>query len=100
MLCVFCQKKGISPPHNHTIRDFSKKNSPIICPQLLNTRCTYCKKVGHTKHYCQLLEKKNDMVVSQSNNKRSNDNYTKENFKSQKIGIMTARMAAMEMNIE
>lgn len=100
MLCVFCQKKGISPPHNHTIRDFSKKNSPIICPQLLNTTCTYCKKVGHTKQYCQLLEKKNDMVVSQSNNKRSNDNYTKEDFKSQKIGIMTSKIAAMEMNIE
>ena len=98
-LCVFCTKKGIPGPHNHTIRDFSKKNHPIICPQLLYTTCTYCKKQGHTKNYCQLLQKKNVMDTSLSN-KRSNgiDSSKEINTKSQKIGMLSAAFAGIDMD--
>ena len=56
--CLFCEKKGIKPPHDHTIRDFKKKDRPIICPELLKNKCTYCHEIGHTKYYCQKLKEK------------------------------------------
>tara|TARA_Y100001980_G_C14257446_1_gene100212 strand:- start:65 stop:520 length:456 start_codon:yes stop_codon:yes gene_type:complete len=56
----------ITGPHDHTVRDFSKKNSPIICPILLATECTYCHELGHTKNFCRKLKDKKRM---------SNDNY-------------------------
>jgi hypothetical protein len=62
--CIFCTNKGIFPPHNHTIRDFSKKDKPIICPELLRSTCTYCKNLGHTKKYCPILKQKTAMISS------------------------------------
>lgn len=56
--CLFCENKGIKAPHDHTVKDFKKKEQPIICPELLKNKCTYCHKSGHTKYYCQKLKKK------------------------------------------
>ena len=56
--CLFCENKGIKFPHDHTVRDFKKKDKPIICPELLKNRCTYCHMIGHTKHYCEKLKQK------------------------------------------
>ena len=58
MMCSFCSNKGIIEPHNHTIRDFTKKGSPIMCPQLLHIQCKYCKEKGHTVKYCKILKEK------------------------------------------
>ena len=58
MMCSFCSNKGIVEPHNHTIRDFTKKGSPIMCPQLLRIQCNYCKEKGHTVKYCKILKEK------------------------------------------
>jgi len=49
----------VPQPHNHTIRDFSKPDSPLSCPTLLATECSYCHKVGHTKNYCKTLNDRN-----------------------------------------
>tara|TARA_Y100000389_G_scaffold196211_1_gene228775 strand:- start:77 stop:496 length:420 start_codon:yes stop_codon:yes gene_type:complete len=98
-VCIFCSNKGIPLPHNHTIRDFSKKSNPIICPQLLNITCNYCKKKGHTKNYCHLLEQKNKIDKAIPNYKRlgfKNDleiNPTKM----PKLGILTSAFGAMDM---
>tara|TARA_R110002074_G_scaffold358358_1_gene530680 strand:+ start:102 stop:611 length:510 start_codon:yes stop_codon:yes gene_type:complete len=58
MMCTFCRNKGIIPPHDHTIRDFTKKGSPIMCPELLTLQCKYCKEKGHTVNYCKILKEK------------------------------------------
>lgn len=57
--CLFCENKGIKGPHNHNLRDFKKKDKPIICPELLKNQCTYCRLNGHTKFYCEKLKQKN-----------------------------------------
>ena len=56
--CSFCSNKGIPGPHDHSIRDFTKNNYPIICPQLLAIECGYCHENGHTVSYCLNLKKK------------------------------------------
>ena len=56
--CLFCENKGIKSPHDHTVRDFKKKDKPIICPELLKNKCTYCHMIGHTKYYCEKLKQK------------------------------------------
>ena len=65
--CNFCTQLGISPPHNHTVRDYKLSNKPITCPNLLNINCTYCKQKGHTKNYCSILNKKNSECPSPIN---------------------------------
>ena len=52
MLCTFCHNKGIPPPHNHSVRHWILPNKPIICPELLSTKCSTCNLMGHTKLYC------------------------------------------------
>jgi len=56
--CSFCSKKNIPGPHGHSIRDFTKKNQPITCPQLLSISCGYCHEKGHTVKYCHVLKDK------------------------------------------
>ena len=56
--CLFCENKGLKSPHDHTVRDFKKKDKPIICPELLKNKCTYCHANGHTKYYCEKLKQK------------------------------------------
>ena len=55
---MFCLNQNIPGPHDHTIRNFTIKGSPIMCPKLLSTECRYCHEVGHTKIYCQKLKDK------------------------------------------
>lgn len=76
--CLFCENKGIKSPHDHTIRDFSKKDKPIICPELLKNKCTYCHSLGHTKFYCDKLKIKNTKKLCRitsikNTNKRERD---------------------------
>lgn len=54
MVCTFCKNKGIPTPHNHTVRNWTLVDKPIICPTLLATECTYCKTKGHTRQYCPI----------------------------------------------
>jgi len=42
------------------IRDFTQKNNPITCPNLLDIECGYCHDKGHTTKYCQVLKAKKD----------------------------------------
>jgi hypothetical protein len=54
MVCTFCKNKGIPSPHNHTVRNWTLSDKPVICPVLLATECTYCKTKGHTRQYCPI----------------------------------------------
>ena len=69
MLCTFCKNKGIPGPHNHTVRNWTLPEKPIICPHLLSTKCTFCNNIGHTKQYCSI--KKSIDRYSQLTNKRA-----------------------------
>ena len=72
MVCTFCKNKGIPPPHNHTVRNWTLPDKPIICPHLLSTHCTFCKTLGHTKQYCP---------IPHALIKYSNDNNQENNLK-------------------
>ena len=59
--CTFCMNMQIAGPHDHIVRDFTKKNSPVTCPILLATECAYCRELGHTKNFCIKLKDKKQM---------------------------------------
>jgi hypothetical protein len=88
MVCTFCKNKGILPPHNHTVRNWTLPDKPIICPQLLATQCTFCKINGHTKQYCPIRRtikhsNKNE-INSEDNLKRQLENIDVSSNKVQK----------------
>lgn len=92
MVCTFCRNKGIPTPHNHTVRNWTLPDKPIICPELLNSQCTYCKTNGHTRQYCPIRNviKSVNKDISMNDNpnlKRFNDNNSnnKVNTKHQKL---------------
>ena len=65
MLCTFCHNKGIPPPHTHSVRHWILPNKPIICPELLSTKCSTCNLMGHTKLYCpNKIEKRETMETT------------------------------------
>jgi len=39
-------------PTNHYLRKTRDPDSPVICPELLKTKCSECGAKGHTKFYC------------------------------------------------
>jgi hypothetical protein len=89
--CTFCKNKGIQKNHNHTVRNFTLPDKPIICPVLLSTKCTFCKTLGHTRQYCpiRIAINNNSYTISNSNInnlKRSNQtSITELSNKLQKI---------------
>ena len=74
MVCTFCKNKGILPPHNHTVRNWTLPEKPIICPQLLATECTFCKSIGHTKQYCPFRHS----IIKYSNTESVENNLKRE----------------------
>jgi hypothetical protein len=70
MICTFCHNKGIPAPHNHTVRHWTMPNRPIICPELLSTKCVNCSLMGHTVLYCPT--KKSNQTDDEKNNKKRN----------------------------
>ena len=115
--CIFCFNKGIPPPHNHTIRDFTKKGSPICCPQLLANVCSFCNLKGHTHNYCKLFKAnkpKEFNKIKKQSEKQSEYSLKKRSYnpnsrdmsmissekKQQKIGLFVAEFGAMEISNE
>jgi hypothetical protein len=48
-LCKVCVHAGLSDELcNHPI----KRNGNVCCPTLLNNICSYCRKKGHTRKFC------------------------------------------------
>jgi hypothetical protein len=74
MICTFCHNKGIPAPHNHTVRHWTMPNRPIICPELLSTKCVNCNLMGHTVLYCPTKKS------NQTNNNDDEKNNKKRNF--------------------
>jgi len=84
MICTFCHNKGIPAPHNHTVRHWTMPNRPIICPELLSTKCINCNLMGHTVLYCPI--KKSNQPNPSNPNKRGLETQYEENYsKYQKI---------------
>lgn len=80
MVCTFCKNKGIPTPHNHTVRNWTLSDKPVICPVLLATECTYCKTNGHTRQYCPIRNTikniiNNNTTDGDCNLKRLNNNH-------------------------
>ena len=125
MMCSFCSNKGIVEPHNHTIRDFTKKGSPIMCPQLMRLQCNYCKEKGHTVKYCKVLKekkvnrqsplsiinpKKHSLIVDSdgfieikktcvNGDSVKNENIMTQNIKKiQKVNILSSMFAALDVD--
>jgi Pyruvate/2-oxoacid:ferredoxin oxidoreductase delta subunit len=69
MICTFCHNKGIPAPHNHTVRHWTMPNRPIICPELLSTKCINCNLMGHTVLYCPT--KKSNQTDDEKHKKRN-----------------------------
>ncbi len=72
MVCTFCKNKGIPTPHNHTVRNWTLSDKPVICPVLLATECTYCKTKGHTRQYCPIR----NTIKNINNDNNSTDDST------------------------
>ena len=72
MTCSFCANKKRPGPHGHSIRDFTKIDKPITCPELLSIDCGYCHEKGHTVKYCGVLKSK------KLSNKTTYSTYIKE----------------------
>lgn len=50
--CKFCYNSG-APKHvfkSHYTKD--KNTNEVLCPQILNSKCQYCHKIGHQKTHC------------------------------------------------
>jgi len=39
-------------PTDHFLRESRDPSSPIVCPELKNTQCQLCFKMGHTRSHC------------------------------------------------
>jgi len=72
MVCTFCKNKRIPTPHNHTVRNWTLSDKPVICPVLLATECTYCKTKGHTRQYCPIR----NTIKNINNDNNSTDDST------------------------
>ncbi len=55
MYCVFCKNHG-KDFKSHNLKN---KEGIVICPEILNIECRYCREKGHTKNYCVVLQEKN-----------------------------------------
>jgi hypothetical protein len=55
-VCSFCKSLNDpleASPFGHWLRESPDPASPITCPILRWTECTYCSEYGHTKKYCK-----------------------------------------------
>ena len=52
--CRFCFDNKIAGPHDHFLRKTKDPNSEVTCPALLNIQCQKCFNYGHTKGYCKI----------------------------------------------
>ena len=113
--CTFCRNKGIKEPHDHTIRDFTKNKSPILCPELLKIQCNYCKEKGHTVTYCKILKDKklhntktvpvvnhNKRIISENNCENNCEKNMKDiiSNKLQKINTISSMFSALDVDYE
>ena len=58
MFCSMCSKAGRVGFDTHFVRASREPYAAITCPFLLAIECRYCKKSGHTKNYCPMLNEK------------------------------------------
>lgn len=54
-LCNYCFSNGmdLNFAMSHNERDY--KTNQILCPNLINIYCKYCKQHGHTINHCEIL---------------------------------------------
>ena len=85
--CKTCHKAGRSQEEytSHWTRKTPDPRSEIICPLILESVCTNCKKTGHWKKYCPELEmfsysSNKDRIFMNMNSKKCNNTmYKKSN---------------------
>jgi Nanos RNA binding domain len=53
--CKVCHDAGKSESEytSHFVRETPEPNSKVLCPTLLQQKCSYCSKSGHTVKYCK-----------------------------------------------
>ena len=92
MICTFCYNKGIPAPHNHTVRHWTMPNRPIICPQLLATKCINCNLMGHTVLYCPTKNNKKEVEslhqCEDNTPKYQKNNEDFKNNKKREVGLL------------
>jgi hypothetical protein len=83
--CKTCHKAGRSQEEytSHWTRRTPDPRSDIICPLILESVCTNCKKTGHWKKYCPELEmfsySSNKDRIFMNSKKYNNTMYKKSN---------------------
>jgi len=63
-ICIYCKNLGLKSANTHWVRETKDLNSKIICPELINTVCNFCKESGHTVNYCSKLKKINNTKIA------------------------------------
>lgn len=65
--CKVCHDAG-KPEREYTshfVRETPEPTSKVVCPTLLQQKCSYCSKPGHTVKYCKDVKKSKEKRVTQ-----------------------------------
>jgi hypothetical protein len=75
--CKVCHDAGKpeSEYTTHFVRASPEASSDVVCPTLLALTCRYCRKQGHTKKYCTVLNEK-DARNGRTNNHNNRNRVT------------------------
>lgn len=88
-LCNYCFSNGmdLNFAMSHNERDY--KTNQILCPNLINIYCKYCKQHGHTINHCEILLCKKKLKNMKKMKKINNYKNKKVNNKKQKYEPQT-----------
>ena len=54
-LCNFCFSNGTGLDYAMSHNEYDYETNQILCPNLINIYCKYCKQHGHTIKHCEIL---------------------------------------------
>ena len=76
--CKVCKDAG-KPESEYTTHFVKDREGKVVCPTLLNLKCRYCQKPGHTITHCPTLQTKNK--VNEMAKRKSDFNAKKDEYK-------------------